>query len=280
MLSQHKKDGVSLMKKSQLSNLLRQLGLIYLTDKVRFYVQNYKNRKLNSDFKKNHPNVKLPPDYLIYESFHMDYDKYYNGGLKMAQWLTERFKKHTELKDKSILDWGCGPGRIIRHMPNIINNGCEFFGTDYNDKSIKWCSKNLPEIAFNKNELTASLPYNSNSMDVIYGISIFTHLSEQMHYDWFNELYRVLKPNGIMLLSMQGDNFKVKLSDAELSDYNQGKLVIRGNVKEGHRTYSAFHPKPFVENLFKESEVLEHIIQTSDSKDWVPQDIWIVQKKL
>ncbi|MFC0604983.1 class I SAM-dependent methyltransferase [Winogradskyella pulchriflava] len=266
------------MKKSQISNLLRQLRLIYLTDKVRYHLQKYKNRRVNSNFKNNHKDIKLPPDYLMYESFQMDYDKYYNGGLNMAKWLTEHFSKHIELKNVRVLDWGCGPGRIIRHMPKVINNGCEFFGTDYNERSIDWCSKNLPDIKFNKNELTANLPYESNYMDVIYGISIFTHLSEQLHYDWFNELHRVLKPGGIMLLTMQGDNFKVKLSETELNTYSQGKIVVRGNVKEGHRTYSAFHPKPFVETLFKDVEILDHIIQTSTSKDWVPQDIWIIRK--
>ena len=267
------------MNKAKLSNVLRQLKLIYLTDLIRFRIQKFKNQKANTAFKIEYPDVKLPPDYLMYESFQMNYDKYFNGGLKMAKQLAHHFKKHIELKEKCVLDWGCGPGRIIRHMPEVINNNCEFFGTDYNEKSIKWCSENLPKIKFNKNELTAHLPYKDNYMDVIYGISIFTHLSEQMHYDWFNELYRVLKPNGIMLLSMQGDNFKIKLSDDELTAYNKGRIVVRGNVKEGHRTYSAFHPKPFVESLFKDVEILEHIVQTSDDKNWVPQDFWIIKKK-
>lgn len=268
------------MNKPQISNFLRQIKLLYVTDKVRFYLQKLKNRDSNTTFVKNNPDVVLPPDYLMYESFQMNYDRYYNSGLNTANLLADYFKKHIELKNKHILDWGCGPGRIIRHMPTVINNGCHFYGTDYNDKSIKWCSKNLTDIAFNKNELTAQLPYATNSMDIIYGLSIFTHLSEQMHFDWFNELYRILKPNGILLLSLQGDNFKMKLTETELADYNNGKLVVRGKVKEGHRTYSAFHPTSFVQTLFKDAEVLEHIVQTSDSKDWIPQDIWIVRKPL
>lgn len=266
------------MNKAKLSNLLRQLNLIYVADLIRFRIQKFKNRKANVKFKKTHPDVVLPPDYLMYESFQMNYDKYYNGGRNMAKTLSKYFKKHIELKDKNILDWGCGPGRIIRHMPEVINNGCQFFATDYNKNSIDWCSENLPNIQFNKNELEAKLPYEDNSMDVIYGISIFTHLSEQMHYNWFSELLRVLKPNGIMLLTMHGDNFKVKLTEVELSDYNQGKLVVRGSIKEGHRTYAAFHPEVFVKDLFKATTVLEHIQLTSDTKSWVPQDIWIIRK--
>tara|TARA_B100000809_G_scaffold118758_1_gene117051 strand:- start:14439 stop:15242 length:804 start_codon:yes stop_codon:yes gene_type:complete len=266
------------MKKGQISNFLRRLRLIYFADWIRFYVEKYKNRSINKDFKLKNPNVILPPDYLIYESFQMNYHKYYTESIEAAKYFSNLFRKHIELKDKRILDWGCGPGRIIRHMPMVVNNGCEYFGTDYNKESIDWCSKNLSDIQFNKNSLIAQLPYDDNFVDVIYGVSIFTHLSEQLHYDWYNELYRVLKPNGIMVLTTQGDQFKVKLTDSELENYNNNHLVVRGNVKEGHRTYSAFHPNGFMKKLFDKVEILEHIETEYEGKEWVPQDIWILKK--
>lgn len=267
------------MKKGQISNLLRKLRLIYFTDWVRFYVQQFKNRKINQDFISKNPAVKLPPDYLIYESFQINYQKYYTESIDTAKWLADHFRKHIDLNNKVILDWGCGPGRIIRHLPNVIGNGCQYFGTDYNKKSIDWCSKNLPGIDFNNNSLKAQLPYSDNFVDVIYGISIFTHLSEQLHYDWYAALYRVLKPNGIMFLTTQGDNFKEKLTDLELRNYAENKLVVRGNVKEGHRTYSAFHPKGFMKQLFHNVEILEHIETKPEKGKWLPQDIWIIRKK-
>ncbi|WP_233701970.1 class I SAM-dependent methyltransferase [Kaistella palustris] len=242
-------------------------------------MEKFKNRKVNSDFKRNHPNVKLPPDYLIYESFQLNYQKYYTGGTDTARWLTDHIKKHLDLKDKRILDWGCGPGRIIRHLPDIAGNGCEYFGTDYNKDTIDWCSKNLKGIQFNNNSLKAALPYEDNFMDVIYGISIFTHLSEQLHYDWYGELYRVLKPGGIMFLTTQGDNFMLKLTDTELKSYRNNELVVRGKVKEGHRTYSAFHPKTFMQKLFNNAEILEHIETKPENGKGFPQDIWIIKKR-
>ena len=266
------------MKKGQISNLLRGLGLLYSTDRVRYYIQKFKNRKIIRDFKSKNPDVKLPPDYLIYESFQINYQKYFTDSIETAKWLADFFKKHIVLKDKRILDWGCGPGRIIRHLPDVIGNGCEYFGTDYNEKSINWCSQNLQGIQFNKNSLAAQLPYDDNFMDVIYGISIFTHLSEQLHYDWYDELFRILKPNGIMFLTTQGDNFKVKLTDQELNRYNDNQLVVRGKVKEGHRTFSAFQPHGFMRKLFSNVEILEHIETKPKDGKWLPQDIWIIKK--
>src|SRR5690606_21036025 len=117
--------------------------------------------------------------------------------------------------------------------------GCALYGTDYNRKSIEWCSDNLKGINFNNNKLEADLPWAKNYFDIVYGLSIFTHLSETLHFDWFKELMRVLKPEGIFLFTTQGNNFTIKLTEQELKLFRKGELVIRGKVTEGHRTYSA-----------------------------------------
>lgn len=265
------------MNKSDLSRLLRKLKLIHLADKVRFYIEKNKHQSKNKAFKKEQPSFKLPPDYLMYESFQMDYQKYYQSGKKNATWLSSLFEKHVALENKKILDWGCGPGRIIRHLPEVIGNNCSFYGSDYNSASIKWCKENLLGIEFNNNTLEAKLPYPNNEFDVIYGLSIITHLSKEKHIEWFQELYRVLKPNGILLLTAQGDNYIPKLTQEEQQAYKKGELVVRGNVTEGHRVYSAFHPTPFMQELFKETTIVEHITQ-KPTENWVPQDIWIVKK--
>lgn len=266
------------MNKTLISNSLRSLGLLYALDKVRFQLEKRNNKQANRLFRKANPDVKLPPDYLMYESFQMNYDKYYTESIDAANWLVNHFKRHASLENATILDWGCGPGRIIRHLPEILGKNCSYYGTDYNANSIAWCSENLPEIDFNHNGLEARLPYQDDMFDVIYGISIFTHLSEQLHYDWTAELLRILKPGGILFLTTQGNAFKQKLSEEEIGHFNQDKLVIRGKVKEGHRTYSAFHPPAFMTKLFADAKVLEHIERPIETGRSLPQDIWIVTK--
>lgn len=265
------------MKKQGITSVLRKLRVLHLADKVRFYIQQFKNRKANRAFKEAHPEVKLPPDYLIYESFQIDYHKYYVQSKEGANNWVQLFAKHVDLKDKKILDWGCGPGRIVRHLPALIGNNCEYYGTDYNAKTIAWCAKNLPEIKFNVNTLKASLPYEDNFFDLIYGISIFTHLAEELHHEWYAELLRVLKPEGIMILTTQGDIYKAKMTPIELEQYNKGELVVRGQVTEGHRIFSAFQPREFMENLFSNATVVDHIEQQPMGQ-WYPQDKWIIRK--
>lgn len=266
------------MIKSRISNLLRKLRLIYLIDRLRFYVEKFRNRKVNRAFRKQHPEIKLPPDYLIYESFRIHYPKYYSDSRVTAEKVAGYLQKYLSLENQKILDWGCGPGRVIRHFPEVVGNGCSFFGTDYNASSIEWCRQNLPGIDFNLNSLEPDLPYDDNFFDAIYGISIFTHLSEPMHYAWMEELYRILKPGGVMYLTTQGEKFRVKLTVQEQQQFNRGQLVVRGQVKEGHRTYSAFHPRQFMEKLFARMEILEHVVPEAGNTGWIPQDIWLLRK--
>jgi ubiquinone/menaquinone biosynthesis C-methylase UbiE len=267
------------MKKGVISNFLRKLGLLQSADYIRFWAEKFRNRKKNRSFLSNNPGVKLPPDYLIYESFQLDYQKYFTDSEDTARWLADLLKKNIELNDVKILDWCCGPGRVLRHLSKFTGPETEFFGTDYNADSIAWCSEYLHGIQFNQNSLKAELPYESNFFDVIYGISVFTHLSEKMHFAWMSELMRVLKIGGIMLFTTQGEIFREKLTTNELTAFDEGNLVIRGHTKEGHRTYSAFHPKKFMEELFAQTEILEHIERKPDNGGWLPQDVWILKKE-
>ncbi|MDR6442750.1 ubiquinone/menaquinone biosynthesis C-methylase UbiE [Chryseobacterium bernardetii] len=265
--------------KSKLSKYLRKLKLLRFADQLRFYYTWLKMYKKNRKFRSIHPHTKLPKDYLMYESFLLDYDSYYNGGKVTAEWIVGLIRNHKEIKHKKILDWGCGPGRVIRHMPTLLEETNQFFATDYNEESIDWCSKNIDHIDFKTNHLSPPLQYENDFFDIIYGISIFTHLSEKMHTEWINELRRVLKKDGILIVSMQGNNFKLKLTPSELKEFSNGKLVVRGNTKEGHRMYSAFHPETFVKYLFKDFTILDHIVYSDDlANSNISQDVWVIKK--
>jgi SAM-dependent methyltransferase len=267
-----------MMNRALISNMLRSLRLIYVSDHLRFVLQRLVNTGRNRRFRVANPGVALPPDYLMYESFGLDYAKYYTDSRATAEWLLQHFRKYVPLDEARILDWGCGPGRIIRHLPGLCTGRCEIHGTDYNPASIAWCRAHLQGVSFNLNTSEASLPYSNDYFDVIYGISIFTHLSEGMHQQWFAELYRILKPGGIMFLTMHGRSFRVKLGQSELQNFDAGKLVIRGRVKEGHRTYTAFHPLLYLQSLFARTTVLEHVEAKEDPDERPQQDIWILRK--
>lgn len=263
--------------KSVILDFARFFGLAKVLDTLRFTYFYLKNYSKNKAFSKEHPGLKLPPDYIMYESFKLDYEKYYCGGADSAKWVCDILEKYLSLNGIKILDWGCGPARITRHLPSLISNG-EVYGTDYNGNSIQWNLENITNVRFFYNEIDKPLDFNSESFDAIIGISIFTHLSEENHYFWIKELHRILKDGGIAFLTTAGDDFREIMSAEEKQIYNSGTLVVRGKTKEGHRTYVAFQPVNFfntlVNNYFK---VLK--FKKGEKQSWgIAQDYWVLQK--
>ena len=258
--------------KTQVMSLLRSVRLLQLIDKGRFWQMKIRNYRRNRNFVRMHPDVVLPPDYLMYESFQLDYARYYLNGEKSAGWLIDLVGNHIDLSTARILDWGCGPARMLRHLP-VMLPGASCYGTDYNRKTIDWCSGVFDDITFHANDLMPPLIFQEDYFDLIYGISIFTHLSEEAHHAWLAELLRILKPGGVLFLTRHGASFRGKLTDRELTDFDAGRLVVRGLVKEGHRTFTAFHPESWVQTWLPPGSVAEHIPGNIGE-----QDVWMIIK--
>lgn len=248
-------------------------------DKLKFVWQRWKNKAKNQRFVSAHPELKLPPPYMLFEAFQLDYEKYFEDGKNTAGWLIRLLQPHTAFDGKNILDWGCGPARVLRHLPSLLPQAGEIHGTDYNPETIAWCKESIPGVQFSLNQLDPPTVYPDSFFDLIYGISIFTHLSEANHAHWFDELMRISKSGAVLLLTTQGRVFRDNLTDEERARFDRDELVERGKVVEGHRVFAAFHPPAYVRKWFgAQAEVLQHI--EGAQKEWGrEQDVWILQKK-
>jgi SAM-dependent methyltransferase len=256
--------------------ILSQTGLSFLADKARYHLHYWNSFRKRRKFRLENPGIKLPPDYLIYESFKLDYRKYYYGGRETARWIVETLGKHIPLENASILDWGCGPARVARHLPGLLPGTCRILGTDYNPETVRWDRANIPGVDFSLNHTEPPLPFPDRNVNAVYGISIFTHLSEKLHHQWFAELVRITKPGGIILLTLQGMAFAGKLTPGEKELFERGRLVVRGHTRIGHRTWSAFQPEQFVRKLAKGHEIVG-FEQGSMMNGQAAQDVWIIR---
>jgi SAM-dependent methyltransferase len=266
------------MKKVFIKKIVANLGLLPVIEQVNFYRQKFIHSKSNRLFREKNSGVVLPPDFYLYETFNLNYDKFYTNGKPTAEWLVNLIREFKEFKNISILDWGCGTGRVIRHLPSVIATSNRIFGTDYNPKYVKWCSENLNGIQFKLNDLIPPLDFESSTMDVIYGISIFTHLSEDLHFSWMKELTRVLKNKGVLFLTTHGDVHRFKLLPQEKESYDAGKLVIHNYKKEGNRLYASYQSPKFFKTLCEKNnlKILKHI--PGDMRNNHPQqDVWILK---
>jgi SAM-dependent methyltransferase len=104
-----------------------------------------------------------------------------------------------------ILDFGCGCGRALIWLYRLASKP-KYHGTDIDEEAIEWCRNNLKFAEFSANKPFPPLDFRSEGFDFIYAISVFTHIDEEMQNAWIQELHRVLKPKGILLISVLGPN--------------------------------------------------------------------------
>jgi SAM-dependent methyltransferase len=195
-----------------------------------------------------------------------------------ATLISDLIREYITENEIKICEWGCGPARVVRHLEKIDGfEKVESFGTDYNEKTIDWCKKNIKNVHFAKNSLEPPLPLEAEAFDCVYAISVFTHLSERLHYAWIGELFRIIKPNGILIFTTHGDISAKRLLAADKKTYDTGSLVIKDQIKEGKKFFAAYHPPQFIKKkLLKGYVIIKHISNTAPYQ--LEQEVWVVKK--
>lgn len=101
------------------------------------------------------------------------------------------------IQGKIVLDIASGEG----YGSNIISDKAEFvYGVDIDETSIKYA-----QLKYKKDNLkflvgsTSSIPIDDNSVDVIVSFETIEHHDE--HVEMMNEIKRVLRPNGLLIIS-------------------------------------------------------------------------------
>ena len=117
-------------------------------------------------------------------------------------YLFDQIQKGRFAPEMKILDAGCGGGRNIIYF---MREGFNVFAVDQNPEAIeqvKYISKvlntNLPTENF-QFSLIEKMPFPDNYFDWIISNAVL-HFAEsnKQFYEMLNEMWRVLKPNGIL----------------------------------------------------------------------------------
>lgn len=104
---------------------------------------------------------------------------------------------------QSVLDFGCSSGRVIRVL-HAYDPELDCLGCDPNGPAIAWAAEHLPGIRFFESPTVPPLDLPSGSLDVAFAISIWSHFDEVAARGWLDEMARVIRPGGHLLLTTQG----------------------------------------------------------------------------
>jgi len=181
----------------------------------------------------------------------------------------------TRLEDLGgILDFGCGCGRVTRRLAGLP---AEVRGSDFDGVAVAWCRENLPFASFTQNGLEPPLRLPDGGVDLVYAFSVLTHLPVTVQHAWVEELTRVLRPGGFLLLSTHGERYLERLSASEQEAFRRGDVVVRFEEVAGTNLCTTFHPPAYVRDRLGAG--LELVAEVPEGAKGNPhQDLFLFRK--
>jgi len=134
----------------------------------------------------------------------MDYTQTNNAFGKVDIYLIDQILKNRYAKTDIILDAGCGAGRNLKWF---YTNGYNISGIDADITQVENAkviySKSVDNFKIGSLE---ALPYNNNQFHHIICNAVLHFAKNDNHFNMmFDELIRVLKPNGTLFIRIASD---------------------------------------------------------------------------
>lgn len=144
------------------------------------------------------------------------------------------FKSWCELQPAhSILDVGCGSGRIALGLARELSTQGRYEGFDVRPAAIEWCQRQIspryPNFQFQSVNVinhaykpdgdmeaeTFKFPYSDATFDLVVLTSVFTHMRPQDVRHYLAEIHRVLRPAGHCFITWFALSDETRLLTAE-----------------------------------------------------------------
>lgn len=183
---------------------------------------------------------------------------------------------------KSMLDWGCGYGRVTGFFLKFSGIP-QVSGCDIDAEAISWARENLKPAEFSSIPPYPPTHYHDHAFDLIISNSVFTHLARGVQVRWLEEMRRVLARGGLFLASVHGEsaatfNFPGRkaidvLKDGIYDDRKDG--VLDGVAPDGYYR-AVFQSKEYtLREYSRYFDVVEYIERGSLNY----QDLIVMRKK-
>ncbi|HOI91129.1 MAG TPA: methyltransferase domain-containing protein [Candidatus Rifleibacterium sp.] len=154
----------------------------------------------------------------------------YHGMIAPSAKLVQHLFSHVP-RHGVVLDLGCGEGRNSLYLSQV---GYNIIGLDLSFKAARVMKNNFFEEELKGLVLTGDarcLPLASESVDGILAHHLFDHLDRKSFFQAAEEAFRVLKPEGVMLLTM--DSFSDMSCDNNAISTDDGSIVYVKGTRKG-----------------------------------------------
>ncbi|MFD2090357.1 class I SAM-dependent methyltransferase [Blastococcus deserti] len=149
-----------------------------------------------------------PPEQLQVQFVGLSFEEAYAEAEAFVTAVAEELRAcgHPGLRGSRVLDFGCGWGRISRLLLSEVPPQ-QLFAVDVDGEMTALVNVSLPGINAMTVPVTPPTVLRDASMDVVVAFSVFSHLSRAAHEAWARELARVVRPGGIVAITVLGEEF-------------------------------------------------------------------------
>jgi SAM-dependent methyltransferase len=110
------------------------------------------------------------------------------------------------------LDFGASSGRVVRALAPAYPD-VEWHACDPNAGAIAWAREHIPGVVFHASPQRPPLPFAAaGSFGLVYAISIWSHFSERAALRWLEEMHRIVRPDGLLVLTVQSSQTAYNLA--------------------------------------------------------------------
>ena len=161
--------------------------------------------------------------------------------MKLADHVHPHVRTRTESfgikPGQTVVDYGCGPGRYTIEMARLVGAVGKAIAVDLVELALAETQRKLEAGGFHNYELKLANGYDSgvadDAADIVFAIDMFHHISDTNAF--LREVYRITKPDGLLILSgghLARKTVKSKIAMSEIWD-----------ITEEHREFIAYNKK-------------------------------------
>lgn len=164
---------------------------------------------------------------------------------------------------RRILDFGCGCGRTLIWFTGQ-QRLFDLHGTDIDAEAVAWCQRNFVFATFAVNGALPPLDYPDGAFDLVYAISVFTHIDEEQQQHWLVEFKRIIAKGGLLLLTIHGEHVWKTLPAPLIAELKQAGILFvsdarwKGIFPEWYQT--TYHTMEYALAVFsRHFEILKYV---------------------
>ena len=189
--------------------------------------------------------VRIPPAWLI-QAFTgaSDTIDHIESGKRSADFYVDLYNQFCGdyINVDRVLDFGCGCGRVLSRMPS--SGSTRYFGVDLHEKALQWLREAMPEGTFSVGSAMPPVDIGVQDFDLIYAVSVLTHLPQEQEGAWLDEWHRLLKVGGHLIATFRAEDWveQITIERQKMAIHNAWS-EMDGFCYQKHRYWEGIFPE-------------------------------------